>query len=166
MKTGAGDYHHWFDDPLCPPSDFNFEFQSKYKSQHDQISAKYTLSQNTVLSSVMYFGWACLVFKHQEYTSCNIKQSNVLIILFTEIGRTRNITSSYCHLKLELRPDLRLRVWWRSDNHPTGLSSQDLTRSVLESHSSLPGPGRSTQPLIGIFAISDQLNWPQNIQIQ
>ena len=101
----------------------NFSQNTKV-NQHDQISAKYTFSQNTVLSSVLYFGWACLqtsrIYKLKHQTA---KRLNYIIyhgrlissnLVCTEIVRTRNITSSYCHLKLELGPETvsLIEIWY------------------------------------------------------
>ena len=51
--------------------------QSKYKNQHNQISAKN--SQSCLPSCILVE----LVFKHQEYTSWTIKPPNVLIIFYS-----------------------------------------------------------------------------------
>ena len=66
MKTVAGDYHHWFDHPLCPPSDFDVEIQSKYKSQLNttKYQPKY---RQTCLPSCIF--WLSL--------SSNIKNTQV-----------------------------------------------------------------------------------------
>ena len=101
--------------------------QSKYKNQHNQISAKN--SQSCLPSCILVE----LVFKHQEYTSWTIKPPNVLFIFYSwylvkqayflagwifslcggnyfilqvtcEIQHLQ-LSSLHCHLKLELRPE-------------------------------------------------------------
>ena len=67
-------------------SSIRFKFwnsQSKYKSQQDQISAKYKIQ--SVLSSVLYFGWACLqtsrIYKLNHQTAKCL--NHILFMIFS-----------------------------------------------------------------------------------